>query len=81
MDIKNYIRHRFANRKMDKQLMGNVCLQAVRAHLTEDQKEAVNGHMKHQTMFIKTHSQEIRMILFKQQSDVIKAINQKLLSY
>jgi hypothetical protein len=65
-------------------MIGSIAMNEIKAYLnvekvdTETQDEILTWYVRHNRLFIKTFDQKIKIQIFKDKSNIIKIINQKL---
>ena len=82
--IKDVIRKRLSIQHRGKNMIGSIAINEIKSYLkiekidTETQDEILTWYVRHNRLFIKTAEQNLKIQIFKEKSNIIKQINQKL---
>ena len=82
--INDIIRKRLSIQHRGRNMIGSIALNEIKSYLniekvdTEIEDEILTWYVKHNRLFIKITNQNIKIQIFKEKSNIIKKINQKL---
>ena len=82
--IKDVIRKRLSIQHRGKNMIGSIAINEIKSYLkiekidTETQDEILTWYVRHNKLFIKTSEQSLKIQIFKEKTNIIKNINQKL---
>ncbi len=82
--IKDVIRKRLSIQHRGKNMIGSIAINEIKSYLkiekidTETQNEILTWYVRHHKLFIKTSEQSLKIQTFKEKTNIIKNINQKL---
>ena len=82
--IKDVIRKRLSIQHRGKKMIGSIAINEIKSYLkiekidTETQNEILTWYVRHNKLFIKTSEQSLKIQIFKEKTNIIKNINQKL---
>ena len=82
--INDIMRKRLSIQHRGKNMIGSIAMNEVKSYLkiekvdTETQDEILTWYVRHNRLFIKTSEQSLKIQIFKDKSNIIKIINQKL---
>ncbi len=82
--IKDVMRKRLSIQHRGKNMIGSIAMNEIKSYLniqkidTETQDEILTWYVRHNRLFIKTPEQSLKIQIFKEKSNIIKKINQKL---
>ena len=82
--IKDVIRKRLSIQHRGKKMIGSIAINEIKSYLkiekidTETQDEILTWYVRHNKLFIKTSEQSLKIQIFKEKTNIIKNINQKL---
>ena len=82
--IKDIMRKRLSIQHRGKNMIWSIALNEIKSYLniekvdTEIEDEILTWYVKHNRLFIKITNQNIKIQIFKEKSNIIKKINQKL---
>ena len=82
--IKDVIRKRLSIQHRGKKMIGSIAINEIKSYLkiekidTENQNEILTWYVRHNKLFIKTSEQSLKIQIFKEKTNIIKNINQKL---
>lgn len=82
--IKDIMRKRLSIQHRGKNMIWSITLNEIKSYLkvekidTEIEDEILTWYVRHNKLFIKTTNQSLKIQTFKEKSDIIHRINQKL---
>ena len=82
--INDIMRKRLSIQHRGKNMIGSIAMNEVKSYLniekidTEIKDEILTWYVRHNKLFIKTLEQSLKIQIFKEKSNIIKKINQKL---
>ena len=82
--INDIMRKRLSIQHRGKNMIGSIAINKIKLYLkidkidTETQNETLTWYVRHNRLFIKTAEQNLKIQIFKEKSNIIKQINQKL---
>lgn len=82
--IKDVIRKRLSIQHRGKNMIGSITINEIKSYLkiekidTETQDDILTWYVRHNKLFIKTSEQSLKIQIFKEKTNIIKNINQKL---
>ena len=82
--IKDVMRKRLSLQHRGKNIIGSIAMNEIKSYLNiekidaETQDEILTWYVRHNKLFIKAFDQKIKIQIFKDKSNIIKIINQKL---
>jgi len=82
--IKDIMRKRLSIQHRGKNMIWSIALNEIKSYLdiekidTEVEDEILTWYVRHNKLFIKTTDQSLKIQIFKEKSDIIHRINQKL---
>ena len=83
-DIKEIMRKRLSIQHRGKNMIGSIALNEIKSYLKiekvdqEIKDEILTWYVRHEKLFLKTIDQNLKIKIFKEKSNIIKKINQKL---
>ena len=83
-DIKEIMRKRLSIQYRGKNMIGSIALNEIKSYLKiekvdqEIKDEILTWYVRHEKLFLKTLDQNLKIKIFKEKSNIIKKINQKL---
>jgi len=83
-DIKEIMRKRLSIQHRGKNMIGSIALNEIKSYLKiekvdqEIKDEILTWYVRHEKLFLKTLDQNLKIKIFKEKSNIIKKINQKL---
>ena len=83
-DIKEIMRKRLSIQHRGKNMIGSIALNEIKSCLKiekvdqEIKDEILTWYVRHEKLFLKTLDQNLKIKIFKEKSNIIKKINQKL---
>lgn len=82
--IKDIMRKRLSIQYRGKNIIGSIAMNEVKSYLNiekidaEIEDEIITWYVRHDKLFIKTLDQSLKIQIFKEKSNIIQQINQKL---
>ena len=82
--INDIMRQRLSLQHRGKNMIGSIAMNEIKSYLniekidTEIKDEILTWYVRHNKLFIKTLEQSLKTQIFKEKSNIIKKINQKL---
>ena len=82
--INDIMRQRLSLQHRGKNMIGSIAMNEIKSYLniekidTEIKDEILTWYVRHNKLFIKTLEQSLKIQIFKEKSNIIKKINQKL---
>jgi len=82
--INNIIRKRLSIQHRGKNMIGSIAMNEIKSYLNiekidaEIEDEIITWYVRHDKLFIKTLNQSLKIQIFKEKSNIIQQINQKL---
>ena len=82
--FNDIMRKRLSLQHRGKNMIGSIAMNEIKSYLniekvdTETQDEILTWYVRHNKLFIKTSKQSLKIHIFKDKSNIIKKINQKL---
>lgn len=82
--IKDIMRKRLSIQHRGKNMIWSIALNEIKSYLniekvdTEIEDEILTWYVRHEKLFIKTSDQKIKIQIFKEKSNILEKINQKL---
>ena len=83
-NFKELLRKRFSEQYRGKNMIWSLAMNEIKSHLKvekidpEIQEELVTGYVRYNKLFIKTINQDLKIKVFKEKSEILKKINNKL---
>ena len=83
-EINDIMRKRLSLQHRGKNMIGSITMNEIKSYLniekidTEIKDEILTWYVRHNRLFIKTAEQNLKIQIFKEKSNIIKKINQKL---
>ena len=83
-DIKDVLRKRLSIQHRGKNMIGTISLNETKSYLnikrinSETEDEVLTWYTRNNKLFLKTNDQSLKIQIFKEKSNIIKQINQKL---
>lgn len=82
--INDIIRKRLSIQHRGKNMIGSIAMNELKSYLkiekidAEIEDEIITWYVRHDKLFIKTSNQSLKIQIFKEKSNIIQQINQKL---
>ena len=82
--IKDIIRKRLSIQHRGRNMIGSIAMNEIKSYLniekvdSEIENEIIIWYVRHNKLFLKTSDQKLKIQIFKEKSNIIKKINQKL---
>ena len=82
--IKDIIRKRLSIQHRGRNMIGSIAMNEIKSYLniekvdSEIENEIIIWYVRHNKLFLKTLDQKLKIQIFKEKSNIIKKINQKL---
>ncbi len=82
--IKDIMRKRLSIQHRGRNMIGSIAMNEIKSYLniekvdSEIENEIIIWYVRHNKLFLKTSDQKLKIQIFKEKSNIIKKINQKL---
>ena len=82
--INDIIRKRLSIQHRGRNMIGSIAMNEIKSYLniekvdSEIENEIIIWYVRHNKLFLKTSDQKLKIQIFKEKSNIIKKINQKL---